>query len=164
MIDINKLFVNLDIVLSKRTILSNILAPYELNNIVSKAKKNNWSDDTIIEYVNRYLKENISEFVDNSDFLNASVIVESDDDVVIAMSLMEQSQQDAEKLIITREYKYPGCWLNDITRALKNLNYYEDDRISIIWDAYYNANWKKNSTIKGWVELADVLESYYDTL
>lgn len=164
MIDVSKLFVNLDVVLNKRTTLGNILAPYELNNIISKAKKNNWDDDTILEYVNRYIKENVSDFIDNSDFLDANIIVEHDDDVIIAMNLIEQSQRDAEKLFINREDKYPGCWINSIVKALKNLDYYEKDRISVIWDAYYNVNIGKHGKIKGWKELADVLESYYDSL
>jgi len=164
MLDISKLFVNLDVVLSKRTTLGQVLAPYEINNIISRAKKNNWSDEAIIEYVYRYLKENISDLVDNSDFLDANVIVESDPNITKAMQLMDQSQQDAEKLILDKEYKYPGCWVTDIANALKKLECPEYSRENLIWDAYYNANWESNADIPGWANLAETLENYYNTL
>lgn len=164
MININKLFVNLGVVLSKRTTLGQILTPYEIENIISRAKKNNWSDETIIEYVYRYLKENISDLIDNSDFLDANVIVESDPYITKAMQLMDQSQQDAERLILDKEYKYPGCWINDIADALRKLECTESLRENRIWDAYYNVNWESNADIPGWANLAETLENYYNTL
>ena len=162
--DISKLYVNLDVVLSKRTTLDKILSPYDIKNIESKIAKNSWSDDTTIAYIYRYLKENIQDTINSSDFLDSNVIVESDPYIARAMRLMDQSQQDAEKLILDKEYKYPGCWVNDIANALKNLKCNDADRELLIWDAYYNIGWEKNKNIEGWANLADTLESYYDTL
>lgn len=162
--DISKLYINLDVVLSKRATLDKILPTYEIKAIESKAAKNNWSDSTIVEYIYRYLKENIQDTLDASDFLDSSVIIESDPYIIRAMRLMEQSQRDAEKLIIDKEYKYPGCWVNDIAEALRNLECNDRDRELMIWSAYYNTNWEKYGDIPGWAHLADILETYYDTL
>jgi len=164
MIDLSNLYINLDVVLAKRTTLDKILTPYELENIVSKARKNNWSNEAIIEYVYRYLKENMSELVDTSDFLDANVIIESDSNIVKAMQLMDQSQRDAEKLLVDKEYKYPGCWVNDIANALSKLECPDYMFENLVWDAYYNTNWDSNKDIPGWANLADTLENYYNTL
>lgn len=162
--DISKLYINLDVVLSKRATLDRVLSSREIKAIESKAIKNKWSNETIIAYIQRYLKENIQDLFDNSDFIDSSVIIESDSYIAEAMRLMEQSQMDAEKLIIDREYKYPGCWVNDIANALRNLDYFEKDRDAIVLAAYYNIDWPKYENIKGWVNLAETLEDYYNTL
>lgn len=164
MIDLNNIFINLDVVLSKRTTLSNILNKQEIKNIKSKAEKNNWSDDATIEYIYRYLKENVSDFVGNSDFLDANVIIESDPYIIKAMQLMDQSQRDAEKLILDKEYKYPGCWVHDIAEALRGLLCNSDMFDTLVWDAYYIHNYSSNVNIPGWEKLQNVLEDYYDTL
>lgn len=162
--EISNLYVDLGVVLSKRTTLGNILGPHEIAAIESRVKKNHWDDETVVAYVYRYLKENISELVDNSDFMDADVIVESDPYIIKAMQLMEASQRDAEKLLMERTYKYPGCWVNDIANALKGLKCTEEQREHLIWDAYYAANWDINVHIEGWENLSEVLENYYDTL
>jgi hypothetical protein len=80
------------------------------------------------------------------------------------MQLMEMSQRDAEVLLIDREYRYPSCWVNDISNALKGLQCNNEVRESLIMDAYYLSNWEQNENIPGWTTLAETLESYYDTL
>lgn len=164
MININNLYIDLGLVLNKRTKLENILSPLDIDNIKKKAEKNHWDDDTITRYIRNYLKENISELLDNSDFLDAHVIVESDPYIIKAMELMSASQVHAEVLLVDQEYKYPGCWVNEIAEALKNLVCEEVDYNILVWDAYFMRDYKNNSKIPGWKELADVLESYYDTL
>ena len=88
MIDINNLYVDLDLVLNKRAKLGNLLTPYELEQLKRKFEKNHWDDDTIVASIYRYLKENISDLLDNSDFIDANVIVESDPYIIKAMELM----------------------------------------------------------------------------
>ena len=164
MIDISKLYVDLDLVLSKRTNLGSLLTPYELEQFKRKAEKNHWDDNTIVANLYRHLKENISDFLNNSDFLDANVIIESDPYIIKAMELMATSQKHAEVLLVDKEYKYPGCWVNDIANALKNLECKEEDYVCLVWDAYFMRNYNENKNIPGWVHLADILESYYDTL
>lgn len=164
MIDINELYVDLDLVLNKRTKLGSLLSPYEISQLKRKAEKNHWDDDTIVANIYRYLKENISDLLDNSDFLDANVIVESDPYIIKAMELMSTSQRHAEVLLVDRDYKYPGCWVNDIANALKGLECKAEDYNILIWDAYFMRNYEVNSKVPGWAHLADVLENYYDTL
>lgn len=164
MIDINDLYVDLDLVLNKRTKLGCLLSPYEINQLKRKAEKNHWDDDTIIANVYRYLKENISDLLDNSDFLDANVIIEADPYIMKAMELMSTSQRHAEVLLVDKEYKYPGCWVNDIANALKGLECKAEDYTTLVWDAYFMRNYNINSKIPGWAHLADILENYYDTL
>ena len=73
MIDINNLYVDLDLVLNKRTKLGSLLTPYELEQLKRKFEKNHWDDDTIVANIYRYLKENISDLLDSSDFMDANV-------------------------------------------------------------------------------------------
>lgn len=164
MIDINNLYVDLDLVLNKRTRLDNLLTPYELEQLKRKFEKNHWDDNTILESVYRYLKENIADLLDNSDFMDANVIVESDPYIIKAMELMSMSQRHAEVLLVDKAYKYPGCWVNDISNALKKLDCNEEDYNILVWDAYFMRNYEKNSNIPGWEHLVEVLENYYDTL
>ena len=112
----------------------------------------------------RYLKENIADLLDSSDFLDANVIVESDPYIIKAMELMSTSQRHAEVLLVDRDYKYPGCWVNDIANALKGLECKAEDYNILVWDAYFMRNYEINSKVPGWAHLADVLENYYDTL
>jgi len=164
MIDINNLYVDLDLVLNKRTKLGNLLAPYELEQLKRKFEKNHWDDNTIIANIYRYLKENISDLLDNSDFIDANVIVESDPYIIKAMELMAMSQCHAEVLLVDKEYKYPGCWVNDIAKALKGLECENRQYEHLVWDAYYIRNYDINKEIPGWVHLVEVIENYYDTL
>ena len=164
MININDLYVDLDLVLNKRTKLGHLLSPLEIDKISRKAEKNHWSDEVIIEYVHKYLRENISDLLDNSDFLDANVIVEADPYIAKAMELMAVSQRHAMILLVDKEYKYPGCWVNDIANALKDLECKTEDYNILVWDAYFMRNYNINSKVPGWAHLADILESYYDTL
>ena len=164
MIDINNLYVDLDLVLNKRTRLSNLLTPYELEQLKRKFEKNHWDDDTIVANIHRYLKTNISDFLDNSDFVDAQVIIEKDFHIIKAMELMAMSQRHAEVLLVDREFKYPGSWVNEIAQALKGLECKDEQFIVLMWDAYYMRNWDINSKIPGWEHLATVLDNYYDTL
>ena len=164
MIDISKLYIDLDLVLNKRTNLGSLLTPYEMEQFKRKAEKNHWDDDTIVANLYRYIRENISDFLDNSDFLDANVIIESDPYIIKAMELMSMSQRHAEVLLVDREYKYPGCWVNDIADALRKMECKPEDYICLVWDAYFLRNYEENSNIPGWTHLADVLENYYDTL
>lgn len=164
MIDINNLYVDLDLVLNKRAKLSNLLTPYELEQLKRKCEKNHWNDDTIIASIHRYLKENISDLLDNSDFIDANVIIESDPYIIKAMELMAISQRHAEVLLVDKDYKYPGCWVNDITNALKGLECEDYQYESLVWDAYFVRNYDVNKEIPGWTNLVEVLENYYDTL
>jgi hypothetical protein len=164
MIDINNLYVDLDLVLNKRAKLGDILNPSELNKFKLLAEKNHWDDVTIIANIYRYLKTNISDFLDNSDFIDAQVIVEKDFHTIKAMELMAMSQRHAEVLLVDRELKYPGSWVNEIAQALKGLECEDHQFIVLMWDAYYMRNWDINSKIPGWVHLATVLDNYYDTL
>ena len=164
MIDINDLYIDLDLVLNKRTKLGNLLSPLEIDNIKKKVEKNHWDENLVLNYIYRYLKENISDLLDSSDFLDANVIVESDPYIAKAMELMAISQRHAEVLLVDKEYKYPGCWINDISKALKELECKTEDYNILVWDAYFMRNYSINSKVPGWAHLADVLESYYDTL
>lgn len=164
MIDINNLYVDLDLVLNKRARLGNLLTPYELEQLKRKFEKNHWDNDTIVASIHRYLKENISDLLDNSDFMDANVIVESDPYIIRAMELMAMSQHDAEVLLVDREYKYPGCWVNDIANALKGLECEDNQYEYLVWDAYFIRNYDINKEIPGWEHLVNVLENYYDTL
>ena len=164
MIDINNLYVDLDLVLNKRTKLSNLLTPYELEQLKDKFEKNHWDDNTIIANIHRYLKENIADLLDNSDFVDANVIIESDPYIIKAMELMAMSQHHAEVLLVDREYKYPGCWVNDIANALKELECEDHQYGCLVWDAYFVRNYDVNKEIPGWAHLVEVLENYYDTL
>ena len=166
MLKLEDIYVDLDMVLSKRVTLDRLLNPQELSQLKSKAIKNHYDDATILEAAHRLIKENITDNLDNSDFMDANVILETDPYIIKAMELMQASQRDAEVLLVDKEYRYPGCWVNDIAGALKgldsDLSFEEKERL--IWDAYYGYNWKKNSEITGWEHLADVLEDYYNTL
>lgn len=164
MIDLNNLYVDLDLVLNKRTKLGTLLAPYEIAKIKSKAEKNHWDDNTIVANIYRYLKDNIKDMLTNEDFLDSSIIIESDPYIIKAMELMALSQRHAEVLLVDKEYKYPGCWVNEIAQALKDLKCRLEDYNLLVWDAYYMKGWDKNKAIPGWTHLADVLENYYDTL
>jgi hypothetical protein len=164
MIDINNLYVDLDLVLNKRAKLGDLLNPSELNKFKLLAEKNHWDDDTIVANIHRYLKTNISDFLDNSDFIDAQVIVEKDFHIIKAMELMDMSQKHAEVLLVDRELKYPGSWVNEIAQALKGLVCEDHQFIVLMWDAYYMRNWDINSKIPGWTHLATVLDNYYDTL
>lgn len=164
MIDLNNLYINLDVVLSKRATLGNLLTPYEIQTIKSRALKNHWDDSATIAHIYSYLKDNVTDLLDNSDFYDSNIIIESDYNIVKAMQLMEMSQRDAEVLLIDREYRYPSCWVNDISNALKGLQCNIEVRESLIMDAYYLSNWEQNENIPGWTTLAETLESYYDTL
>ena len=164
MIDINDLYVDLDLVLNKRAKLGNLLTPYELEQLKRKFEKNHWDDNTIVASIHRYLKENISDLLDSSDFMDANVIVESDPYIIKAMELMAMSQRHAEVLLVDREYKYPGCWVNDIANALKGLECEDNQYEYLIWDAYFVRNYDINKEIPGWAHLVEVLENYYDTL
>lgn len=164
MININDLHVNLDLVLSKRANLGMLLSPSELRDLERKAEKNHWDDNTIKEYVYRYLKSNISDFLDNSDFMDANVVVESDPYIIRAMELMITSQRYADKLLVDRDYRYPGCWINAITEALKGLECKPEDYTILTWDAFFIRNYEINSKIPGWTKLVEVLEDYYNTL
>lgn len=164
MIDINNLYVDLDLVLNKRARLGNLLTPYELEQLKRKFEKNHWDDNTIVASIHRYLKENISDLLDSSDFMDANVIVESDPYIIKAMELMAMSQNDAEVLLVDREYKYPGCWVNDIANALKGLECEDNQYEYLVWDAYFIRNYDVNKEIPGWEHLVNVLEDYYDTL
>lgn len=164
MIDINKLYVDLDLVLNKRTKLGDLLNPSELNKFKLLAEKNHWDDDTIMANIYRYLKTNISDFLNNSDFVDAQVIIEEDFYNMKAMELMAMSQRHAEILLVDRDYKYPGCWVSDIADALKKLECRDDQFNILAWEAYFMRNWEINSKVPGWTHLAEVLESYYDTL
>jgi hypothetical protein len=164
MIDISKLYVDLDIVLNKRTTLDCLFTPQELDQFKKKAEKNHWDDNTIVANLYRELKENIHDYLSNSDFLDANVIVESDPYVIKAMELMSASQRHAEVLLVDKSYKYPGCWVESIAKALRNLQCKEEDYICLVWDAYYMRNFNMNKDIPGWTHLANILEDYYDTL
>lgn len=164
MMNTNDLHVSLDLVLSKRANLGMLLSPSELGDLARKAEKNHWDDDTIKEYVHRYLKSNITDFLDNSDFMDANVIIESDPYIIKAMELMSASQRHAEVLLVDKEYKYPGCWITDISNALKGLECKAEDYNILVWEAYFMRNYEINSKIPGWTHLADVLEDYYNTL
>lgn len=161
--NIKDLHIDLDLVLSKRTSLGSLMTKNEIEAIESKALKNHWDKDTIIEYVYRHIKENITDYLDNYDFLDANVIVESDPYIVKAMQLMDMSQKDAGVLLLDKEYKYPGCWVNAIADALRSLEcpWWKYDQL--VLEAYYK-NYKDNECVPGWEHLADVLEDYYDTL
>lgn len=163
MIDINNIYVDLDLVLNKRAKLGNLLNPYELEELKRKFEKNHW-DDTVVENIYRYLKENIADLLDNSDFIDANIIIESDPYIIKAMELMAVSQRHAEVLLVDREYKYPGCWVNDIANALKGLECEDSQYESLVWDAYFIRNYDVNKEIPGWEHLVNVLEDYYDTL
>jgi hypothetical protein len=141
MIDINNLYVDLDLVLNKRTKLSNLLTPYELEQLKNKFEKNHWDDNIIIANIHRYLKENIADLLDNSDFVDANVTIESDPYIIKAMELMATSQRHAEVLLVDREYKYPGCWVNDIANALKGLECEDHQYACLVWDAYFVRNY-----------------------
>lgn len=161
--NIKDLHIDLDLVLSKRTSLGSLMTKKEIEAIESKALKNHWDKDTIIEYIYRHIKENITDYLDNCDFLDANVIIESDPYIVKAMQLMDMSQKDAGVLLLDKEYKYPGCWVNAIAEALRSLEcpWWKYDQL--VLEAYYK-NYKDNEHIPGWEHLADVLEDYYDTL
>lgn len=164
MIDINNLYVDLDLVLNKRAKLGNLLTPYEMEQLKRKFEKNHWDDDTVVASIHRYLKENIADLLDNSDFIDANIIIESDPYIIKAMELMAMSQRHAEVLLVDREYKYPGCWVNDIANALKGLECEDHQYVSLVWDAYFIRNYDVNKEIPGWTHLVEVLENYYDTL
>ena len=164
MVYINDLYVDLDLVLNKRTKLDQLLSLSEIDHIKRKAEKNRWDDDTIVEYVHRYIRECISDLLDSSDFIDASVIVEPDPYMAKAMELMAASQRHAGVLLVDKEYKYPGCWINDIANALKGLECKAEDYNILVWDAYFMTNYNINSKVPGWSHLAETLETYYDTL
>lgn len=164
MIDISKLYIDLDLVLNKRTNLGSLLTLYEMEQFKRKAEKNHWDDDAIVANLYKYIRENISDFLDNSDFLDANVIIESDPYIIKAMELMSMSQRHAEVLLVDKEYKYPGCWVSDIAEALRKMECKPEDYSCLVWDAYFLRNYEENSNIPGWTNLADVLENYYDTL
>lgn len=151
-------------VLSKRTTLGDLLNPTELAQLKSKAIKNHYSDEAVLEAAYRLIKENITDYLNNSDFIDANVILETDPYIVKAMQLMQTSQRDAGILLVEKEYKYPGCWVSDIANALRELKCSDDMYESLIWDAYYVHNYENNRNIPGWTHLQDVLEDYYDTL
>lgn len=161
---LSDLYISLDLVLSKRAKLGNLLNPAELRDLERRIEKNHWDNEAVIEYVYRQLKSNVAEYLDNSDFTDANVIVESDPYVIKAMELMDASQRYADKLIVDKEYKYPGCWVSTITDALKNLKCKPEDYTSLIWEAFFARNYEVNSKIQGWEELVEVLEDYYNTL
>ena len=162
--DINDLYVDLDLVLNKRTKLGNLLSPLEIDNIKKKVEKNHWDENLVLNYIYRHLKENISDLLDSSDFLDANVIVESDPYIAKAMELMTIKKRHAEVLLVDKEYKYSGCQIKDISEALKGLECKTEDYNILVWDAYFMRNYNINSKVPGWAHLADVLESYYDTL
>jgi len=164
MIDINNLYVDLDLVLNKRTKLGSLLTPYELEQLKRKFEKNHWDDATIVANIYRYLKENVSDLLDSSDFMDANVIIESDPYIIKAMELMAMSQRHAEVLLVDRDYKYPGCWVNDIANALKGLECEDHQYECLVLDAYFVRNYNVNKEIPGWAHLVEVLENYYDTL
>ena len=164
MLDIDNIHVDLDIVLSKKTTLKQLLNPVELASLKSKAIKNHYDDASIMEAAHRLIKENIADYLDNSDFLDANVILETDPYIIKAMELMQTSQRDAGILLVEKEYKYPGCWVNDIANALRELKCSSDMYNTLVWDAYYVHNYNNNENIPGWKNLQDVLEDYYDTL
>jgi hypothetical protein len=164
MIDLSKLYVNLDLVLNKRASLGLILSPYEIEQLKRKAEKNHWDDNTIIANIYRYLKENISDFLHDSDFIDANIIIESDPFIIKAMELMSTSQSHAEVLLVDKESKYPGSWVNSIASALKELDCREDQFNLLVWDAYFMKNYEINKNIPGWVHLAETLDDYFDTL
>lgn len=164
MLKLEDIYVDLDMVLSKRTTLGRLLNPQELSQLKSKAIKNHYDDAAILEAAYRLIKENITDYLDNSDFIDANVILETDPYIIKAMELMQASQRDAGILLVEKEYKYPGCWVNDIANALRNLQCSDEMYNSLVWDAYYIHNYENNSNIPGWKELQDTLENYYDTL
>jgi len=164
MIDINNLYVDLDLVLNKRTKLGDLLTPYELDQLKRKFEKNRSDDNTIVATIYRYLKENIADLLDNSDFIDTNVIVESDPYIIKAMELMAMSQRHAEVLLVDKEYKYPGCWVNDIANALKGLKCKDHQYACLVLDAYFVRNYNVNKEIPGWEHLVEVLENYYDSL
>ena len=164
MINIEDIHVDLDMVLSKRCTLKQLLNPYEIATLKSKAIKNNYDDAAIIEAAYRLIKENIADYLDNSDFMDSNVILETDPYIIKAMELMQTSQRDAGILLVEKEYKYPGCWVNDIANALKGLECSSDMYEHLVWDAYYVHNYETNKNIPGWEKLQNVLEDYYDTL
>ena len=161
---LSDLYISLDLVLSKRAKLGNLLSPSELRDLERRAEKNHWDIDTVKEYIYRQFKSNITEYLDNSDFTDANVIVESDPYVIKAMELMDASQRYADKLIVDKEYKYPGCWVSTITEALKGLECKPEDYTLLVWEAFFARNYDINSKIQGWEELVEVLEDYYNTL
>lgn len=164
MLKLEDIYVDLDMVLSKRITLGKLLNPIELSQLKSKAIKNHYSDEAILEAAYRLIKENITEYLDNSDFIDANVILETDPYVVKAMQLMQTSQRDAGILLVEKEYKYPGCWVSDIANALRELKCSNDMYESLVWDAYYVHDYENNQNVPGWTHLQDVLEDYYDTL
>lgn len=162
--NIGDIHVDLDVVLSKNCTLKQILSPYELAMLKSKAEKNNYSEDAILEAAYRLIRQNITEYLDDSDFMDASLILETDPYIVKAMELMQASQRDAGVLLVEKEYKYPGCWVNDIAEALRGLECPDYQYEHLVWAAYYIQDFQKNKEIPGWEHLQDVLENYYDTL
>lgn len=164
MINIDNIHVDLDIVLSKKSTLKQLLNPSELASLKSKAIKNHYDDSSIIEEATRLIKENVTDYLNNSDFLDANVILETDPYIIKAMELMQISQRDAGILLVEKEYKYPGCWVNDIANALRGLQCTDDMFNLLVWDAYYVHNYSNNINIPGWEKLQNVLEDYYDTL
>lgn len=164
MLNLSNVHVDLDIVLSKSTTLGQLLSPAEIAQLESRAIKNHYDDGTILAAATKLIKENMPEYLSNSDFLDSSVILETDTYIIKAMELMRLSQRDAGILLVERNYKYPGCWVEDITKALKELQCSPEMFSSLVWDAYYMQNYEQNKNIPGWEKLIDVLESYYDTL
>lgn len=164
MINIEDIHVDLDMVLSKRCTLKQLLSQSEIASLKSKAIKNNYDDNALLEAAYRLIKENVTDYLDNSDFVDANVILESDPYIVKAMELMQTSQRDAGILLVEKEYKYPGCWVNDIANALRGLLCTDDMFNLLVWDAYYVHNYSNNINIPGWEKLQNVLEDYYDTL
>lgn len=164
MIDLNNIHLDLDMVLSKRCSLDKLLNPREIRDIQLMAEKNNWDDNVILDYVYKLIKENITDYLDNSDFLDSNIIIETDPYIIKAMHLMALSQRHAQVLLVEKEYKYPGCWVSDIANALKNLQCKQEDYNILVWDAYYINDYSKNKEIPGWSELVEVLENYYDSL
>lgn len=162
--DLNKIHIDLSLVLYKRGSVKELLSPYELKCLESKIEKNHWDEDTVIEYLHRLLKENITDCLGPEDFLDSNVIIETDPYIVKAMELMNMSQVDAQVLLIEKDYKYPGCWVNDIANALHNLKCNASDYYGLVLDAYYVRNYEQNKEIPGWSNLVEVLENYYDSL
>ena len=164
-INLSSVHLDLDIVLSKKCYLEDILTPREIREIERIAEKNSWEKETILDYIYKLIKENITDYLDNSDFLDSIVIIEDDPYTIKAMELMATSQRHAQVLLVDKEYKYPGCWVNDIAEALRNLKCKQEDYNCLVWDAYFIRNYEKNSIeVQGWKELVEVLEDYYDSL
>ena len=164
MIDIGKLHVDLDVVISKKASLDQLISPGELHQLKLKFEKNHWDDNTIIANVYRYIKDNTLDILDASDLLDSSIIIESDPYVIKAMELMAMSQRHAEVLLLEKESKYPGSWVSTISQAISNLECDSQDFNILVWDAYFMRNFEKNKDVPGWTHLANVLDDYFFSL